>query len=288
MKGAKMRLYQRTSLPALISVKSVVTAFRARPVKCDPGADVHDFWELAFTKSGTHSVTVDGKTLDVPEGSCTIYPPLAPHSGKRFGDTVLEIISFESDSEILPKLSHRVLQLNDDEIEMINDIIDLAALNMESVNGEEKLVGMRARDGASAAQLQILKNKIEILIISIHTREGGSMGSSKRGYKREYADTLTKFLRMNIGKKLSLSDMAKELSISTSRLKVISREVLRASPMDYFISLKIEAAMKLMRESELSFTEISERLGFSSIHYFSKLFKNRTGMTPSEYAKMKI
>ena len=47
----------------------------------------------------------------------------------------------------------------------------------------------------------------------------------------------------------------------------------------------IQAAKKMICDSSMSFTQIAERLGFGSVHYFSNLFKEKTGMTPSEYAK---
>ncbi len=40
----------------------------------------------------------------------------------------------------------------------------------------------------------------------------------------------------------------------------------------------------MIRDEQMNFTQISESLGYSSIHYFSRQFKNITGMTPSEYA----
>jgi len=52
---------------------------------------------------------------------------------------------------------------------------------------------------------------------------------------------------------------------------------------DYFILLKIDRAKKLITETELSFTEISSILGFSSSAYFSRTFKKKTGVTPSQY-----
>ena len=47
---------------------------------------------------------------------------------------------------------------------------------------------------------------------------------------------------------------------------------------------KIDAAKEMIRTGHLNFTQISERLGYTSIHYFSRQFKKLTGMTPSEYA----
>ena len=39
----------------------------------------------------------------------------------------------------------------------------------------------------------------------------------------------------------------------------------------------------MIRSGQMNFTQISEYLGYSSIHYFSRQFKRSTGMTPSEY-----
>ena len=48
--------------------------------------------------------------------------------------------------------------------------------------------------------------------------------------------------------------------------------------------MKFSFAKQLIRENDMNFTLISEFLGYSSIHYFSRQFKKICGMTPSEYA----
>ena len=48
--------------------------------------------------------------------------------------------------------------------------------------------------------------------------------------------------------------------------------------------MKIDTAKQLIRSEQMNFTQISEKLGYASIHYFSRQFKKVTGMTPSEYA----
>ena len=45
----------------------------------------------------------------------------------------------------------------------------------------------------------------------------------------------------------------------------------------------IAYARQLIRENQMNFTQISEFLGYSSIHYFSRQFKKISGMTPTEY-----
>ena len=55
--------------------------------------------------------------------------------------------------------------------------------------------------------------------------------------------------------------------------------------MEYFSALKIKAARRMIREGRLNMTQIALHLGFQSVHYFSRRFKQFTGMSPSEYAE---
>ena len=53
----------------------------------------------------------------------------------------------------------------------------------------------------------------------------------------------------------------------------------------YVTSLRIEYAKKLMAEQKLSVADISEAIGYSSISYFIRIFKENTGTTPAKYMK---
>jgi AraC-like DNA-binding protein len=54
--------------------------------------------------------------------------------------------------------------------------------------------------------------------------------------------------------------------------------------MEYFTRLKVDAAKQMIRENDLNFTEIADRLGFNTSQYFTTVFRRVTGMTPTEYA----
>ena len=73
--------------------------------------------------------------------------------------------------------------------------------------------------------------------------------------------------------------------MSVSKLKLLFREKYGGGPINYFIELKIEKAKQLIDEGNLNLTEIAESLGFNSLHYFSRLFKKMTGISPSKYSQ---
>ena len=55
--------------------------------------------------------------------------------------------------------------------------------------------------------------------------------------------------------------------------------------MEYILKTRIVMAQGMLRKERLSVTEISNRCGFSSISYFSRVFRQDTGMTPLQYKK---
>jgi AraC-like DNA-binding protein len=57
------------------------------------------------------------------------------------------------------------------------------------------------------------------------------------------------------------------------------------TPYQYFIQLKISKAESLL-ENDISIKEAAYNLGFNDQFYFSRLFKNKTGVTPSEWKVM--
>ncbi|MBR2181136.1 MAG: helix-turn-helix transcriptional regulator [Oscillospiraceae bacterium] len=70
---------------------------------------------------------------------------------------------------------------------------------------------------------------------------------------------------------------------SKSHLKALFKKNTGYSIMDYYTHLKLERAKILINEGNLSISDIAELLGYSSIHYFSRVFKAKTGITPTEF-----
>ena len=81
---------------------------------------------------------------------------------------------------------------------------------------------------------------------------------------------------------MDINLICRELGISHSALFKRVKQITGASIKEYIDKVRIEQAQELVRFTDLSFTEISSRIGFASSRYFSTFFKRKTGMTPSE------
>ena len=90
----------------------------------------------------------------------------------------------------------------------------------------------------------------------------------------------------NYAKNWTLSEMAKLSGYSVSRFSALYKEKFKTSPVNDLIYERIEKAKKLLLYGNLSVSECSDMVGFSTIYYFSKFFKQKEGVSPSEYLKI--
>jgi AraC-like DNA-binding protein len=82
----------------------------------------------------------------------------------------------------------------------------------------------------------------------------------------------------------SVDELAALSSLSVSGLEKHFKECFGMSPLSYRNTIRIERA-KLLLEGGFSIAETSNKVGFSDIYYFSKVFKNICGITPGKYSK---
>lgn len=93
-------------------------------------------------------------------------------------------------------------------------------------------------------------------------------------------------IRNNTVGNMNIKDIADELQVNYSHFRKAFKRYTGFSPLQYHSSLRIKQAIDQLTNTQISIKEISYNLGFCSVFYFSKLFKEKTGKTPGEYRKM--
>lgn len=84
---------------------------------------------------------------------------------------------------------------------------------------------------------------------------------------------------------LSAEDMAEALNVSRSALFEKCRTLLGKAPTEYLRDLRFSRAAEMIAKGGYSISQIAYKTGFNDSHYFSKAFRKRFGMSPSEYRK---
>ena len=124
----------------------------------------------------------------------------------------------------------------------------------------------------------------ELLILFLRDSENKSLGVMGQHTTNPQLNMAVNFMLDNISKDILASDVAKHCKTNKTSLNKLFKEHFSEGIISYFIFLKTEKAKEYLRSENYNVSQISDMLGYSSVHYFSRQFKKLTGMTPSDYA----
>lgn len=94
------------------------------------------------------------------------------------------------------------------------------------------------------------------------------------------------YINLNYMNDISLDLVAEKFFISTAHLSRAFKKVTGFSFIEYLNNLRIHEAQKLLSNTKLSISEISERVGYQSSTHFGRMFRSITGSSPREYRKL--
>ena len=82
---------------------------------------------------------------------------------------------------------------------------------------------------------------------------------------------------------LSLNTVAGEVGVSANYFSAVFSQEMEVTFIEYVTQKRMEKAKKLLEQDYMKITEIAEKCGYANANYFSKVFREGTGMTPLEY-----
>ena len=101
---------------------------------------------------------------------------------------------------------------------------------------------------------------------------------------RRFLDRLTDFMERNIDNgELVVDDLVHEMAVSRSVFFKKLKSLTGLAPIEFIKEMRVKRAAQLIETGEFNMTQISYMVGINDPRYFSKCFKQRFGMTPTEY-----
>ncbi len=256
------------------------------------GGESHDFWEFNYIDKGCMVITVDGKEYLLKSGELVFFKPNEFHSLEARGLSAPNhtVLSFVSNSKAMKHFEKKIIALNSAEKKLLSILLREGLSAYSPIEKIPPITGMREKENAPIGAVQMTFNLLEEFLITLLRRSESGISLGARLVSPMYYEDLpervkaiAKFMEQNICGHLTVAEIAKHFSLSESGLKKIFAKDAKCGVIDFFNDLKIEKAKEYIREDAKNFTQISDELGFSSIHYFSRLFKKKTGMTLTEY-----
>ncbi len=281
-------MYEFTVLKEDFSIKRIVTVHYFEYGKNYMyDGEAHDFYELVYVDKGEAEI-LDGETRKIlANGECIFHMPGVWHNVKSTGKTApnLIIIAFDCKSSYMHFAENKVFHLCAADKERLAVIIREAGTAFKSPLNDpntKKLV----RAAKTVGSEQLIKISLESLIISLYRGNGEFKPESafKEHLESDIVYSVKEYLREHIHEKLRFSDIVSFAKTSPTSIKCAFKKIEGIGVMSYFSNLKIERAKLYIREDNYNFTQISQLLSYDTPHRFTKQFKAKTGMTPTEYA----
>lgn len=231
----------------------------------------HPVLELTYVDQGTmHSVT-DGQELVLEQGDMVLYGVNQWHMQYADMDVAPRYvtISFEVQDGNLESLLNRKLHPTQVGVTLIQQMI-------------------RERDRMDAYSIDMIATQLtQLLLLLLRHQEpiAKLIGSNSLNSENEIICRAQQYISSHIREKLSVPLVARMVDVSPSYMTALFHKNLQISPGEYIRRIKIQESKQMIREGNMNFTEIAETLHYSTVHHFSRQFKDKVGFTPREYAK---
>lgn len=126
----------------------------------------------------------------------------------------------------------------------------------------------------------VTKNLLEQLIFEISE----SIKEQKHNYSTALKiEKVIKYMNQNIDKKITVTELSQLVKLSPTYLSEAFKDVTGYSILKFFNKMKIDRAKELIIEGDKKIKEVAGQMGFNDEFYFSRMFKNIEGISPSEF-----
>ncbi len=132
---------------------------------------------------------------------------------------------------------------------------------------------------------RLLELKLEELFLKIGRNVGNEENTDLLRETKERFRYLRGKVFSNLERDWTIRDMAEEVHLSEARFFAIYRTVFGISPNADLINARMNSAQNMLAFTEKKIKEIAQELGYRNITHFIRQFRERNGMSPSEYRK---
>ena len=257
-----------------IDVSSIYTFFYHEKEKgfIFPG-ESHKPLELTYVDKGSIHSVADGKDMLLNQGDLVVYGPNQWHM--QYADVDVSAsyitISFDLEGEYPQNLLNQKFTIPQSAVPSLQQML-------------------KEYDRMDEFSEDLLICSLQTLLLTV-LREQSSPAASKLrttnavNSENEIIRRAQQYISAHVREKLTVPLVARHVDVSPSYLTALFRKNLQISPGEYVRRVKLQESKQMIREDNMNFTEIAAALQYSTVHHFSRQFKDKFGITPTEYAK---
>ena len=249
----------------------------------------HNYYQMIYCQKGSGTITVDDCVYQATPGSLYLIQPMVKHAIQPLDTFRLAEVKFVIRRE---DLDNSLKQLP---VEMEIDRYTPLRLSMKDV----------IREGLTDLTYSYEATTAALYLFLIRLLRNQNIDVAHKPWRRFYFDTpkrrsmgedgerdadfnmLLEYIEHNLSDSITLDSLAQRAHFDKSYLVTRFKESMGTSPMRYVSHLRMERAKVLLATTDDSITQIARTVGFSSVHYFSRYFKEKEGVAPIEYREQR-
>ena len=236
-----------------------------------PG-ESHPMLELTYVDRGSLHSVADGADLILEQGDMVLYAPNQWHM--QYADIGVAprfvTVSFDISGRIPEELFDRKLHAPQSVLTIFGEIL-------------------REQERADTYSEDMILSLLSQLIIVLQREANAGAVKLKAAHtvhnENEIIRRAQQYISSHVRQKLSVPSVARQVDVSPSYLTALFHKHLQIAPGEYIRRIKLQESKQMIRENSMNFTEIAAALQYSTVHHFSRQFKEKFGITPTEYAK---
>lgn len=265
-------IYERIT-PTVEIQEILAYYYQVRNTKYNFTGESHEHWELSFIDNGKLITSIDSEVYYLENYDIILYAPRQYHTQHTeegqscsYLTLMFDMICTNEDA-----LKNRVFHANRELLNAINNFVQ--ATNNKTPYDHDLMI------------CHLQETIIRLLQSEFINDSQLANTPMQQKFESELLNEILIYIKDNIYTAITIEKLCLEFSISRSSLQQLFKNNLNTAPKQYISDLKLKKSKLLIKESKYTISEISNILGFSSIHYFSRKFKQQFGITPTDYAK---
>ncbi|WP_187434141.1 helix-turn-helix transcriptional regulator [Paenibacillus methanolicus] len=221
----------------------------------------HQCHELVYYLSGSGTTRIGEVTYSFQPNTFALIRPHTLHDERRDTETEVIFIGFQPEPDLHPLREGLYADYEDSPITGY-----LRAMGLE----------MKTKRSYYAAKLNLLVSELMIEVLRMDDFPSAESTVNKILYAKNYMDE-------NYSQKIGVETLAQLVGYSYDRFRHLFKEKYGLSPITYLMSKRFEAAKRLLMQTNLPISAVSNVCGFANDAQFCSLFKQATGLTPRQF-----
>ncbi len=240
------------------------------------GPTIREDYLIHYITEGCGTYTINGKTYNLKKGDYFLIPP--------------EIETYYK-ADLHTPWNYGWIAFNGAKASMYLEYMNLDSRCKLTGHYEnsEKIISLieqmlNARNLTNANELK--RESLLYAVLSEFAEEAQTSYENRQEYPQNiYIEHILHYIEDNYKNKIKISELAEEVGLTRTYLSTMFSEQIGTGIKDYIINLRLEKAEELLKHSDLSIQSVALQTGYEDALAFSKAFKKKFNLSPSEYRK---